>query len=188
MKINRVRKRLELIAAILALCYCALDFVLELVNIISISSYFQQLDTAYLVGLIIGVGLVATELILAIKLIDIQRVEYKFLQEGKGIRIAFIVITSVLVFFLLISAINGTGSFISVLALLIFIAVDVLESTALGMQDTSLHNKTNYSIATTEVAPSIDSKIGELKHLLELGAITQEQYESAVQKIINSII
>ena len=187
MKINRVRKRLEIIAAILALCYCTLDFALELVNILSISGYVKQLDTAYLVGFIIGVGLIVAELILAIKILDIQKIEYKFLQEGKGIRIAFIVITSVLVFFLLISAINGTGSFISVLALLIFIAVDVLESTALGMKDTSVNNQ-DYSMAATRVEPTIDNKIGELKHLLELGAISQEQYESAVEKIIKSII
>lgn len=177
---NRTKRGLELSAAIIALIYCVVDLIIEIIDLISIGKYFTELGTGFILGFIIGICLVVAELVLAIKLLIDKSNPFI-----KGIRIAFIVISSVLTLFLFISFLIGTVGGIGWIALTVFIVVLVLESISFGMKDTknTIHTQ---NLATAE--SSVEDKIKELKHLLDLYVISQEEYESAVDKIVKKLI
>lgn len=178
MEYNRTKKGLELSAAIIALVYCGLDLINELVNIISFFNYALSVSynyTGYIIGLIIGLALVVTELILSIKIITTCSLE----KYNEKIRIAFIIISSILVLFLLISLVTYMINTYGILAIFIFIASIVLESVALSIKNTK-----NNTATTQPTEPTIEDNINELKHLLELGVITQEQYESTAVNLV----
>ena len=196
MEQNRVKKGLELSAAITALVYCAIDLIIEVVDIIRIAQYIGQLLTAeIIIGLVIGIGLVITELILAILVLRMN-LSTDETTHKKGLRIAFIVISGILVFFLLVSIIAESTSSLPIVALIVFIAVTALEAVAIALKDQvpvkATEPQAQQSVAATATETpkdlSLEEKIKELKHLLELGVITQEQYEAAVDKAVKQIM
>ena len=162
---NRTKRGLELSAAIIALIYCVVDLIIEIIGLISIGKYFTVLGAGFILGFIIGICLVVAELVLAIKLLIGKSNPFI-----KGIRIAFIVISSVSTLFLFISFLIGTVGGTGFIALTVFIVVLVLESISFGMKDTKNTIRTQ-NLATAE--SSVEDKIKELKHLLDLYVISQ---------------
>lgn len=188
MENNRVKKGLELSAAIIALAYCAIDLVFVLIDIITYSEYLEYLESEYIIGLLIGIGLVITELILSIALI--MAIASNSIK--KRLRISFITITSIMTFFLLIPLCTNKSG-MSVIAFLVFICIIILESLVLGIKGVKTTNQVKQEVAsadeiTSKEAISIESKVKELKHLLDLGVITKEQYEAAIDKAVKQII
>lgn len=203
MKPNGLKKGLELAAVITALVFSAIDLVLEIIGVIQVIQYIEYIEsmaaTIY-ISLIIAIGLVTTELILSIKLLAGYSAA-KANKSKKGLRIAFLVISSILFFFLTISAISGEANGIAIVGIFVFLTVIVLESIVLALKDQVAIMPVQESVAantpTTEAAPTmatptenltLEQKIMELKHLYELGALTQEQYESAVERIIKQVM
>lgn len=72
-----------------------------------------------------------------------------------------------------------------IIGMFIFIVILVLESISFSMKDKNNIIKPQ-NLPTDE--PSVEDKIKELKHLLDLGVITQEVFESAVDKIVRNLI
>lgn len=178
---NRTKKAFELTAAIIALVLCAIDLIVGINTIISLVKYYNYYSPEYIIGFILGFALVVAELILTILiLINISS------NNKKGIRVAFIVISSVLSFFLLVSV--STGDTSSIYFMILFVLVIIFESISLGMKETTTESQAQQKDSTSKTASSIDEKVIELKHLLELGVISQEQYEAAIEKTIKSII
>lgn len=183
---NHTKRNLELTAAIMALVYCAVDLLIELIGISTLIEYASYLESylgPFIVALVVAVVLLITELILAAKLIPNKPSKNK-----KGLRIAFIVFTSILIIFLFISLFSETISAFTVLGLLLFIAVLVLETVSMKMKDEIPDPAKEEPVATTTETATIEEKVKELKHLLDLGVISQEQYESAVNKAVQKIM
>lgn len=189
MEYNRTKRGVELGAAITAFIYCILDLILEIITLSRVIIYGVYADANYWVGFFLGVGLVVAELIFAIKLI----LKPVFINNGfknkNSSRIGLIVISSVLAIMMIISGAGfGIAKITSMLGFIIFLIVIVLESIALSMSEYSCKENVYKENAFINYGSSIESKIAQLKQLLDLGVITQEQYENAVNKVVKQII
>lgn len=209
MELNKTKRGLELGAVITALVYCIIALILEIVAFADLIgmisylreeysdySYMQSTLTGYVIGFIIGVGLVIVEIIFACMLLKkpinnsnnfINKESYlqNQLKKRKRIRICFIVFSSILAFFMLINCFQTfKGS--SIIGLLIFATIIVLESIAMSMKDFRQDNEIAKELAVSN--STIESKIAELKHLKELGVIDEEQYKNAVEKNIKDLM
>ncbi len=210
MEYNKTKRGLEVAAAITALVYCIIDLILESIALIKIFHYIEELKnrygsdyhtyvgitiTGYIIGMIIGIALVAIELWFACKLIEQSNsIRADFINcleipgyNKKRIRIAFIVFSSILAFILLIGQIQSSSTAGGIIPFLIFATVIVLESVSMGMKDVKVENQARKEVAVTTNL-SIEQKIAELKHLKELGVIDEEQYKNAVEKNIKEIL
>ena len=135
-----------------------------------------------IVGFIIGICLVVAEFVLSIKLLAT-----KANSKAKGARIAFIVITGIITVFFLIYLCVVPSGYMSIIGMIIFITVLVLELSSMSMSmEDKKNNFQRKNLATDEY--SVEDKIKELKHLLDLGVITQEVFESAVDRIVRNLI
>ena len=211
MELNKTKRGLELGAVITALVYCIIDLTFEIIafaDLIDSIDYLKTMDAgyyysyvqstiiAYTIGFFIGVVLVIIELIFACMLLKkpinnsnnfINKESYlqNQLKKRKRIRICFIVFSSILAFFMLINCFQTfKGS--SIIGLLIFATIIVLESIAMSMKDFRQDNEIAKELAVSN--STIESKIAELKHLKELGVIDEEQYKNAVEKNIKDIM
>ena len=202
MEYNKTKRGLELGASLTALIYCAIDLVLEIVAVFQLLELIGELKSIYgdsysemdgviakfIIGIIIGVALVVIELLLACKLLKKPAQTENGFEDRKGIRITFIVFSSILTLFFLIGTSAGlTEEGAGILGLLIFVAVISLESVAMSMKDIKEERSAKKEVAITTNL-SIEQKIAELKHLKELGVIDEEQYKKAVEKIIKGIM
>ena len=205
MKLNKAKRGLELGAAIPAFFYCIIDLILEFITldylIAEINAraglpYFadwQSTILAYIIVVLIGVALVIVELVLACKLFKKPIIiDDKYARTGgydedrlkkrKGVRICFIVFSSILAHILFINLFMGmTYVAIAELGFLCFVTAVVLESIAMSMKEFKEEK-------VEPISFGIDAKIAELKHLRELGVIDEEQYKNAVEKNIKDII
>ena len=154
--------------------------------------------------MLIGLGLVVAEGIIAIMLIrkpklieiNVDGVVTTSFENRKKLRVTFVVLASISAFFVLISIFIGSP--LSILILVLFATIISLESVVLSLKNEAQitnqpsENSTNATTSATSSptnpakSMSIEEKIAELKHLLELGVITQEQYEVAIERIIKS--
>lgn len=210
MEYNKTKRGLEVGAAITALVYCIIDLILGFTALIKIFYYIEELKnrygsdyhtyvgitiTGYIIGMIIGIALVAIELWFACKLIEQSNsIRANFINcleipgyNKKRIRIAFIVFSSILAFILLIGQIQSSSTAGGIITFLIFATVIVLESVSMGMKDVKVENQARKEVAVTTNL-SIEQKIAELKHLKELGVIDEEQYKNAVEKNIKELL
>ena len=160
MELNKTKRGLELGAVITALVYCIIDLTFEIIafaDLIDSIDYLKTMDAgyyysyvqstiiAYTIGFFIGVVLVIIELIFACMLLKkpinnsnnfINKESYlqNQLKKRKRIRICFIVFSSILAFFMLINCFQTfKGS--SIIGLLIFATIIVLESIAMSMKE-----------------------------------------------------
>lgn len=204
MEYNKTKRGLELGAVLTALIYCAIDLIVVFVGLINFvdeinaikeaygtayyETYVSELVTEFVIAFIIAVALLIIELVLACKLLKKPEFDGEGFKSRKKLRVTFLVISCVLAFFLLIS---GRRSY-TILALLIFAPVIVLESVAMSKKDIKEQLPNSLYQVKSEVAPTtdlkIEQKLAELKHLKELGVINEEQYEEAVQKNIKQIM
>lgn len=201
MEYNKTKRGLELGAVLTALIYCAIDLVIEIVSFIKIigelnslrenyPNYYSEVIgtmTGYMIGFFIGVALVVVEVIFAIKLIKKPEYTENGFKSRKGVRITFIVISSILTLIIFIAVAKGSVAGSAIVGILSFIAVIVLESIAMSMKDVKDFNPINQEIAVSANI-AIGQKIAELKHLKELGVIDEEQYKNAVEKNIKDIM
>ena len=187
---NTLKRKLDITAAIIALAFYAIDIILEIIGIVAIvelylySYYTPTIDAAAIVGIIIAITLLNAILSLAIKLLKRNPI------NKKGIRIAFLVVTSIMLLFLLISIIS-IFSVLSLLFIFCLIAIITLVSISIAQGENNgdaVKTKIKETAYKTKQNPTIEDKIAELKHLLELGVINEEQYETAVNKAVKEIM
>lgn len=196
MEYNNVKRRLELGAAIIAFVYSAIALFILLLDFVKTSGIFEYLDlyqiAGYVLAYVIFIGLFIVEILLAIQLfitpiwirLDYITGEGHF--EGKRKqRIGFIAVSSV---FLLLFLISSVFNNVAILEIIIFLTVIMLESIAFRMKDEKVNAIRNKRFNKYNSNISIETKIAELKHLLDLGVITQEQFENAVNKAVKQIL
>ncbi len=201
MEYNKTKRGLELGASLTALIYCAIDLVLEIVAFFQLLEVIAELKSIYgeaysdmdgvfaklIIVMIIGVALVVIELLLACKLLKTPKQTENGFENKKGVRITFIVFSSILTFFFFIGILAGiTEESAAILGLLIFTTVIVLESVAMSMKDVKERSDKKEVAITTNLG--VEQKIAELKHLKELGVIDEEQYKNVVEKNIKEIL
>ncbi|MBE7081876.1 MAG: hypothetical protein E7372_04890 [Clostridiales bacterium] len=191
MEYNRVKRGLELGAVITAIVFSSIMGIIAVVDFLQILDVLKHVYLYEKIGYILGYGIMSaiflTEAFVSIPLLfapiwirlDYISGEGKF-EDKRKLRIAFIVVSSIISLLFLIASFFETSSIFFVF---VFIAIVVLESVAFGMKD-----ETERKRIFTNKNSSVEAKVAELKHLLELGVITQEQYERAINKVIKEIV
>ena len=212
MEKNNTKRTLESIATIIAMIYCVIDIIFEIIsicNLIELSRYYR-IEASYIIGFIIGVALVIATLVVSIQLLRKVYSVYDEKEAVKKLRIAFIVLSFVMIIIFLIGLIIGSYSVLSIIGLILFIGVVIMESLVLSMKEpktteefkasgvTNPYNKfyqttqaskvVNSSEQNLEQKQSFESKVNELKHLLSLKVITKEQFDNAVQELAKEVI
>ena len=218
---NKTKRTLEIITTIVAIVYCCIDLILDFIGLIDIikltNSYYYDIETSYVIGILIGLALVIAELVVAIMLLRKILSVYNDEETTKKLRVGFTVLSFVVLIILLIGLITGNTSVLGIIGLILFIGIVIIECIVLSMKNiysnnvgVSNNNKINVTTNSSnpynqyhiikekhnsensdykkEAKESFESKVNELKHLLSLKVITEEQFENAVQALAKEVI
>lgn len=215
METNKTKRTLEIITTLVAIVYCGIDLLINFIGLIDIiklaNSYYYDIEASIIIGIIIGLALVIAELVVAIMLLRNILSAYNSEETTNKLRSGFTVLSFVVLLFLLLGLIMGNTSVLGIIGFILFIGVVIIECLVYTMKDSynntpavvnntknvynqynranELRNKVN-NTATKESnsEQSFESKVSELRHLLSLRVITEEQFENAVNELTRDII
>lgn len=185
---NKTKRGIELAGAIIGICLGALEIILGLVSTIEIAgimgSYGHNSELTIILVACIGDIIVGSVMVaMGAGLCSHPKKINGEWEKRNGKRITLIVFVSLMVILYLISGFNGFR------ILMLLVALTALALIITGMCLKAEVGGANKSqVASNPVSDDIDNavanKINELKRLKELGVITPEQYEMAIDKLL----
>ncbi len=188
---NSTKRNVDLTSAILGIIIGSLEAIGALVVLISSAVLCSGYDFTSLGAILFMVALLDIAFCLSFILIGAKLCKKPKVIDGvvvsrKGLDVALLVLSAVYILFSIICFAVGNAGAIVVINLILSLVTLALKIVSLNLKETKVPQEKNENIIESN-KDSIDAKIAELKHLKELGVITDEQYNIAVEKIINNL-
>ncbi len=186
---NKTKRGLNLTSSILSIIVGGLELIGGLVSIIAVAGLLGELlaypeyvgiAIATIVGCVLDLGLGVAFIILGALGCKTPIAVDGVYKSTKKVDISTIVFSAIMFVFAIVCFAMGTASVFLIISFILVMVMLGLKIGALCIKDVVK----DAGVTTDGKSLAVEEKIKELKHLRELGAITDEQYNAAVEKAI----